>query len=174
MKNKFEALKAFQSWPREWQELCAEYWAEGDASVPVALQEGGVRFTGQMLPSQSHECQIKPHKCDASVPVALQEPSKPALPAIGDPFPHDGPKIGFGCIDQGEMKLEPMPVRRAAKVQPMKPWSMADDEALVKLHDTGIRRSQIIMRFMANHPYRTFNAVASRHDHLRRLDWKVQ
>ena len=30
MKNKFEALKAFQSWPREWQELCAEYWMEGD------------------------------------------------------------------------------------------------------------------------------------------------
>ena len=45
MKNKFEALKAFMSWPREWQELCAEYWAEGDASVPVALQDGGVRFT---------------------------------------------------------------------------------------------------------------------------------
>ena len=30
MKNKFEALKAFQSWPREWQELCAEYWASDD------------------------------------------------------------------------------------------------------------------------------------------------
>ena len=45
MQNKFEALKAFQSWPREWQELCAEYWAEGDVSVPMALQDGGVRFT---------------------------------------------------------------------------------------------------------------------------------
>lgn len=80
------------------------------------------------------------------------------IPSIGDPFPHDRTRA----------------VRRAAKVQPMKPWSMADDEALVKLHDTGIRRSQIIMRFMTDHPYRTFNAVASRHDHLRRLDWKVQ
>ena len=30
MKNKFEALKAFQSWPREWQELCAEFWASDD------------------------------------------------------------------------------------------------------------------------------------------------
>ena len=131
MKNKFEALKAFQSWPREWQELCAEFWAESDTSVPVVLQDGGVRFTSRAEPVRD-------------------------------------------CIDQGEMKLEPMPVRRVAKVQPMKPWSMADDEALVKLHDTGIRRSQIIMRFMADHPYRTFNAVASRHDHLRRLDWKVQ
>jgi hypothetical protein len=63
---------------------------------------------------------------------------------------------------------------RAQNIKPLKPWSMADDEALVKLRDTGIRRSEIIMRFMADHPYRTFNAVASRHDHLRRLDWKVR
>ena len=49
MKNKFEALKAFMNWPRDWQELCAEYWAEGDASVPVALQEGGVRFTARQV-----------------------------------------------------------------------------------------------------------------------------
>jgi hypothetical protein len=71
----------------------------------------------------------------------------------------------------------PREVRRAARaenIKPLKPWSIADDEALVKLHDTGIRRSEIIMRFMADHPYRTFNAVASRHDHLRRLDWKVR
>ena len=30
MKNKFEALRAFMSWPREWQELCAEFWASDD------------------------------------------------------------------------------------------------------------------------------------------------
>ena len=30
MQNKFEALKAFQSWPRGWQELCAEYWASDE------------------------------------------------------------------------------------------------------------------------------------------------
>jgi len=74
-------------------------------------------------------------------------------------------------------KVYPREIRRAARaenIKLLKPWSMADDEALVKLHDTGIRRSEIIMRFMADHPYRTFNAVASRHDHLRRLDWKVQ
>jgi hypothetical protein len=28
-------LKQFQSWPREWQELCAEYWAECD--YPLVL-----------------------------------------------------------------------------------------------------------------------------------------
>ena len=130
MKNKFEALKAFQSWPREWQELCAEFWASDD-------EPDQQRFTAEDL---------------AIAPGGM------VLPAIGDPFPYDRTRA----------------VRRAAKAQPMKPWSMADDEALVKLHDSGIRRSQIIMRFMADHPYRTFNAVASRHDHLRRLDWKVQ
>ena len=30
MKNKFEALTAFQQWPEDWQRLCAEYWAEND------------------------------------------------------------------------------------------------------------------------------------------------
>ena len=135
MKNKFEALKAFMSWPREWQELCAEFWA-GDDEPKVSIWT-----TADKLPTASQLMQ-----------------AGPTLPAIGDPFPYDRTRA----------------VRRAAKVQPMKPWSMADDEALVKLHDTGIRRSQIIMRFMADHPYRTFNAVASRHDHLRRLDWKVR
>ena len=130
MKNKFEALKAFMDWPREWQDLCAEFWAEGDTTFDARLDA---------------------RRSEAN-PVGL------VLPAIGDPFPYDRTRA----------------VRRAAKTQPMKPWSMADDEALVKLHDSGIRRSQIIMRFMADHPYRTFNAVASRHDHLRRLDWKVQ
>jgi hypothetical protein len=84
------------------------------------------------------------------------------------PIPFDQPKT---------VLTYPRESRRAARSQNMKPlmsWSMADDEAIVKLHDTGIRRSEIIMRFMADHPYRTFNAVASRHDHLRRLDWKVQ
>jgi hypothetical protein len=33
--NKFDALKQFQSWPREWQELCGEYWAECEESFTV-------------------------------------------------------------------------------------------------------------------------------------------
>jgi len=37
--NKFDALKQFQSWPREWQELCAEYWAECD--YPLVLPSAG-------------------------------------------------------------------------------------------------------------------------------------
>ena len=65
MKNKFEALKAFMNWPRDWQELCAEFWAESDTSVPVVLQDGGVRFTSR---------------------------AEPALPAIGDPWPYGTPK----------------------------------------------------------------------------------
>jgi hypothetical protein len=39
--NKFDALKQFQSWPREWQELCGEYWAEREESftLPSATQD---------------------------------------------------------------------------------------------------------------------------------------
>ena len=72
MKNKFEALKAFQSWPRDWQELCAEFWASDD-------EPDQQRFTAADL----------------------------AIAPVRD------------CIDQGEMKLEPMPVRRAAAKRPV-------------------------------------------------------
>ena len=37
MKNKFEALTAFQSWPEDWQRLCAEYWAENDKTTHVTF-----------------------------------------------------------------------------------------------------------------------------------------
>jgi hypothetical protein len=33
--NKFEALKQFQSWPPEWQRLCAEYWIETGEDRPA-------------------------------------------------------------------------------------------------------------------------------------------
>ena len=72
MKNKFEALKAFMSWPREWQELCAEFWASDD-------EPDQQRFKAADL----------------------------AIAPVRD------------CIDQGEMKLEPMPVRRAAAKRPV-------------------------------------------------------
>ena len=72
MKNKFEALKAFQSWPQEWQELCAEFWASDE-------EPDQQRFTAEDL----------------------------AIAPVRD------------CIDQGEMKLDPMPVRRATTKRPV-------------------------------------------------------
>ena len=64
MKNKFEALKAFTSWPREWQELCAEFWAESDTTFEARLDA----------------------KQSEANPVGL------VLPAIGDPWPYDEPR----------------------------------------------------------------------------------
>jgi hypothetical protein len=142
--NKFEALALFQGWPPEWQRLCAEYWIETGEVDPKFVLAFPKQTAGELVQRGV------------------------ALPMPGDPFPFDQPKA---------VQTYPREIRRASRAKtmnPLKPWSMADDEALVKLHDTGIRRSEIIMRFMADHPYRTFNAVASRHDHLRRLDWKVQ
>jgi hypothetical protein len=63
VKNKFEALKAFQSWPRDWQELCAEFWAESDTTFEARLDA----------------------KQSEANPVGL------VLPAIGDPWPYDEP-----------------------------------------------------------------------------------
>jgi len=36
--NKFEALSQFQSWPPEWQQLCAEYWIETAEVEPTQAQ----------------------------------------------------------------------------------------------------------------------------------------
>jgi hypothetical protein len=33
--NKFDALKQFQSWPEDWQELCAEYLSVGKGSFTL-------------------------------------------------------------------------------------------------------------------------------------------
>jgi hypothetical protein len=78
--NKFEALKTFQSWPPEWQRLCAECWIEtGEVDPKFVLA----------FPKQA-----------ASKPLVQQR-------SLGD------------CIDQGEMKLGPIP--KAAKVAAVKP-----------------------------------------------------
>ena len=37
MKNKFEALATFQGWPKDWQRLCAEFWAESDMGEQVRV-----------------------------------------------------------------------------------------------------------------------------------------
>ena len=59
MKNKFEALKAFQSWPREWQELCAEFWMEGDQpDEPKA----SVWTTADKLPMACQLMQAEPQR----------------------------------------------------------------------------------------------------------------
>ena len=66
MKNKFEALKAFMSWPREWQELCAEF-------TLVTLD--------QLLKAEPVRDRID-----------QGEMKLKAMPNIGDPFPCDTPK----------------------------------------------------------------------------------
>ena len=38
MRNKFEALTEFQSWPEDWQRLCAEYLAESDKPSILAME----------------------------------------------------------------------------------------------------------------------------------------
>ena len=69
MKNKFEALKAFMSWPREWQELCAEFWASDDEpKVSAGTTSDKLATVGQLMQAES------------------------MLPAIGDPWPYGEPR----------------------------------------------------------------------------------
>ena len=78
MKSKFEALKAFMSWPREWQELCAEFWAENEE--PDQQRFKVINLDVAKTPTtirNSFEC------------IDQGEMKLGALPAIGDPFPYD-------------------------------------------------------------------------------------
>ena len=61
MKNKFEALKAFQSWPRDWQELCAEFWASDDEP------KASVWTTADKLPMASQLMQAEPQRAAKAV-----------------------------------------------------------------------------------------------------------
>ena len=85
MKNKFEALKAFMSWPREWQELCAEFWASDDEPKPQVF------MSSELAVAPVRDC------------IDQGEMKLGPLPNIGDPWPFD----------------EPMPVRRAAAKRPV-------------------------------------------------------
>jgi len=68
--NKFDALKQFQSWPREWQELCSEYWVE--AGDPV---------TGIALPMPNEPFPFDEPKAAPKVAVS-KPPAKPASESI--------------------------------------------------------------------------------------------
>jgi hypothetical protein len=48
--NKFEALKTFQSWPPEWQRLCAECWIETGEVEPTQVSTFGERLSVSSIP----------------------------------------------------------------------------------------------------------------------------
>jgi hypothetical protein len=50
--NKFDALKQFQSWPREWQELCGEYWAE--CEEPFTLPSPTIQDQPKVAPKPGY------------------------------------------------------------------------------------------------------------------------
>ena len=73
MKNKFEALKAFQSWPREWQELCAEFWASDDEPKPQVFMSSDLAIAPS-LPAIGD-----PFPYDEPMPVRRAAAKRPVL-----------------------------------------------------------------------------------------------
>jgi hypothetical protein len=73
MKNKFEALKAFMSWPREWQELCAEFWASDDEpKVSVWTTSDKLATAGQLMQAEPQRA-AKPKRKLEEWSIAQQE-----------------------------------------------------------------------------------------------------
>ena len=64
------------------------------------------------------------------------------------------------CIDQGEMKLEPMPVRRAAKPKrKINKWSIAQQEHLVECMNQCGSQKHAAEMFLKRYPGREPGAV---------------
>ena len=122
MRNKFEALNAFQSWPEDWQRLCAEYWAENDK------------------PQEKHDVSSR-QQCFSGIPSEnTQKAKRPS-------------RTGKGLLSP--------------------PWTLSDDQLIVRLHDSGMKRHEIVKQLLLAGVKRTKHAIASRHCFLRRKNWQV-
>lgn len=79
MKNKFEALTAFQSWPEDWQRLCAEYWAENDkpASVHVSLHPAWEALHKSNATAVDESLAIKSKQANAPINASQERNEKP-------------------------------------------------------------------------------------------------
>ena len=72
--NKFEALKQFQSWPPEWQRLCAEYWIETGEIEPTQAP----RTFGDKIQAAGEWVQRDPIPMPSDQPKAAKAAAKPA------------------------------------------------------------------------------------------------
>jgi hypothetical protein len=100
--NKFEALNQFQSWPPEWQRLCAEYWIE--------------------------TAEVEPKFVLAFPKQAAGEPLQPAAPVPDEAFPYGQPvsRQAIPCnvearFRNGDPVSIPFDRPKAAKVAAAKP-----------------------------------------------------
>ena len=71
MKNKFEALNAFQQWPEDWQRLCAEYLAENDK--PKAIVRPVVELNQACKVLRRKPKAVSPKASRASRPFTKEE-----------------------------------------------------------------------------------------------------
>ena len=73
MKNKFEALTAFQSWPEDWQRLCAEYWAENDKpKVDAMTSSAGYKKASNMTCQEREQLSMCLDFCDKNQSAAAK------------------------------------------------------------------------------------------------------
>jgi len=76
--NKFEALKQFQSWPPEWQRLCAEYWIEtGEVETTKASTFGERLESAKKLLMGQESVQAK-----MSARLAQEQPKAAKVAAV--------------------------------------------------------------------------------------------
>lgn len=130
MKNKFEALTAFQQWPEDWQRLCAEYWAENDkpsGSVTTSL----------------HSLWAEMHQGIKRIPHADQYVEPQAVAKIVD-----------------NVKAVEKARGRKHKFAHHQPWTVMEQEYLSKCwEESGRQRIAASKAFLEKYPGRTIDAV---------------
>jgi hypothetical protein len=116
MKNKFEALSTFQSWPEDWQRLCAEYWAENDRGEKVTVWVTGDKLAtaAQLMQAEPQSVAKTVDKCSSSA-VIVRKRKKNFRPrfwtAIELEYLHKCHESHARNVDAAKMFLEKYPGR---------------------------------------------------------------
>jgi hypothetical protein len=131
--NKFKALEQFQSWPPEWQRLCAEYWietGEDRPAVQVWTTADKIQTTGELVQRGV------------------------TLPMPRDPWPFDQPKAAkvAAVINR----------RRTRRPSVSLAWSVPESEYLLKLASEQWEQCHVVQMFLEKYPGRSPDAVRRR------------
>jgi hypothetical protein len=138
--NKFDALKTFQSWPPDWQRLCAEYWietSEGEDRPAVAS-------------AVSNVSQVWCHADQVALAKKLLEPVATLA--------HES--VSTRLAQDKAAKVAANARRRKQSIS--LPWSVPESEYLLKLANEQWEQCHVVQMFLEKYPGRSADAVRRR------------
>jgi hypothetical protein len=143
MKNKFEALSTFQSWPEDWQRLCAEYWAENDKP------SGSVTTSIHSLWAEMHQ----------------------GIKQMSNTAQYVEPQAVAKTVDK--ISSSAVIVRKRKKNFRPRFWTAIELEYLHKCHESHARNVDAAKMFLAKYPGRSEDAIEIQIRKQVESGWKI-